>query len=456
MAIYNSPSDKYVATRFGTGRPGIDQAEKQRVTKYLENPVASGLWQVTATWMQDSGISTDLLALLAQETKDRDTISIHSGKRVRTIKITREWLEDIKLEICSTLTFIFAFFDQLASQDEQRPEDRTKYGVTHETVQLLLDLVDITPIRTKYSKSLDLFRQTIWCAAFVPAVTEGNPATIGTGTFTVQLGPRKNNKLSAISWTDAPLRSLLHFLQSIGKVDQFNLVPIFSPEEEVFAPYFDLLKLAQDYAVPQQHLQPFIAKAIANFDENNYTDCVSTLGLASEDVLTQIYETYYREQLTRSLTLGQLADEILTRAASRFRKKEEAPPDFSSLYPELKAAIEEPAATGVRALELTRKLLSLVQEMHKSLNIKIDKIGKPEQRFTVWPERVNYAINELIRYRNASSHKSRIPIGPVECRRSAYSFVVLLRWWLHERTLFDWSKSPEEILRASVERYSKA
>lgn len=454
MAIYRSPSDKFLALRPITGQLDIDQIEKEQITKYLENPVATGLWQASADWTNDSGISTDLLALLAQETKDRDTISIHSGKRVRTIKINDEWMKDIRQEVCSTITFIFALFDQLASQEEQQPEDRAKYGATHEAVQLLLDLIDIKPIRTKYAESLQLFKRTIWRPDFEPAVTVGDPATIGTGTFTIQLAPRESNRISAISWANGPLRSLFDFLQSIGKVSRPTLIPIFSPEEEVFAPYFDFLKLAHDCVIPQQHLQPLVTKAIRNFDQKNYTDCVNAIGLASEDVLTQIYETFYREQLTKGLTLGQLADEILARAASRFRKKIEAYPDLTVLYSDFKLAIEDSNTSVVRAVELTRKLLSVVHETNKVMNKKIDKIGKPDPKFTVWPERVNYAINELIRYRNASSHRSRIPIGPVECRRSAYSFVVLLRWWLNERELFDWSSSPEDILRESVERYS--
>jgi hypothetical protein len=251
------------------------------------------------------------------------------------------------------------------------------------------------------------------------------------------------------------LSDLVEFLQLIGSVGKVVLLPVFSPEEEVFSPYFDLLAMAHDVVIPQEHLQPLIEKAMNNFKEKNFTDCVSALGLSAEDVLTQIFETLYREQHTKGLTLGQLADEIQNRAALKFKKKEESPPEYSSLYPELKQAIEDPNLSPAKAVELMRKLLSLSQEVNRHTQLRIDRIGRPEKRISLWPEMVNHSIVELIRYRNAASHKSRIPIGPMECRRAAYSFVVLISWWLRERSQIDWSKSADEILKDSVEKHSK-
>lgn len=233
-------------------------------------------------------------------------------------------------------------------------------------------------------------------------------------------------------------------------------MPVFSPEEEVFAPYFDLLGMAYDFVIPQVHLQPLIEKAMTNFAEENFSDCVSAIGLASEDVLTQIFETLYREQLTKGLTLGQLADELHARAAAMFKKKDDPPPDLAVLYPEVKAAIEDPLLTPSKAVELLRRLLTLTLETNKHTNLRIDRLGRPEKKTSIWPELVNHAVNELIRYRNAASHKSRIPIGPMECRRAAFSFVVLIRWWLKERTQIDWSRTPVEILKSRVDLYSKS
>lgn len=449
--------DEYVLRpRAGSMKSTLDLSEKKRVAKYLENPVASGLWQLTTDWAQTSGISGDLLLQLDQETTGRDTLNIRSGKRVRTIKITEQWKQKITEEVACTLTFVLALFDQLASQDEQRPENSDKYSAAHETVQLLLDIVDIGPIKEKYADALKLFKTTLWTADFRPQVSEGDPVRMSTGVFTLQRGPRQSGQISAIGWSEPPLRSLLCFLRSVGKVNECTLMPVFSPEEEVFAPYFDLLGMAYDYAVPQKHLQPLIEKSLSNFSEENYLDCVSALGLASEDVLTQVFETFYREQLTKGLTLGQLADEIQGRAAALFKRKEDPLPDLSALYPEIKAAIDDPNTTTTRSLELLRKLLTMVQEVNKATFAKIERAGRPEHRVLIWPDRVEHAVNELIRYRNAASHKSRIPIGPMECRRAAYAFIVLLRWWLNERTLIDWGRSPEEILRACVERNRRA
>jgi hypothetical protein len=437
------------------GRP-LSPAEKHKIAQYLENPVSSGLWHLNAVWSPASGISADIWSEIEKETKDRETLTIRSGKRDRRIKITEEWRKKLRQEVCSTLTFPLALFDYLVRLDSQQPESVDQFGTDHEEVQLVLDLIDIAPIKTKYAEALHLFQTTIWFQEFSPVAAVSSPTRLACGSLIVQHGPRTHGELSAIAWDAAPLNELRRFLLAIGKIGEASVMPVFSPEEEVFAPYFDLLGMAYDFVIPQAHLQPLIEKAMTNFSEENYSDCVSAIGLASEDVLTQIFETLYREQLTKGLTLGQLADELHTRAAVMFKKKEDSAPDLAVLYPEIKAAIDDPSLTSSKAVELLRRLLTLTLETNKHTNLRIDRLGRPDKKTLIWPELVNHAVNELIRYRNAASHKSRIPIGPMECRRAAFSFVVLIRWWLKERTQIDWSKTPTEILKSRVDLYSKS
>ncbi|EEG08975.1 hypothetical protein [Pseudogulbenkiania ferrooxidans] len=451
--LINFMQAEYESRRY-ISRDQISFEEKKKIVQYLENPVSCGLWHLNADWLPNAGITEDIWMALKEETNGKDKIAIRSGKRQRYIGLNEVWWRKISEELHSTISFVVGFFDYLARQDAQQPEDNEQFGAEHETVQQILDLIDIEPIKKKYSEALELFKSSIWHSEFKAIMSIGDPIRLNRGTFLIQKGPR-DGCLAAISWDPAPLNDLKGFLSAVGKVANTTLMPVFSPEEEVFAPYFIFLGMAFDLIIPQEHLRPLVGKAVAHFTDENYTDCVSAIGLASEDVLTQIYETLYREQLTKGLTLGQLADELHAKAAARFKKKEESVPDFSSLYPDIKAAVDDANLSPARVAELLRKLLNLSAETNRHLQARIDKIGKPERRVAIWPELVNHSVNELIRYRNAASHKSRIPIGPMECRRAVFSFVVLLRWWLRERTLIDWSKSADEILKDSVERHSK-
>jgi hypothetical protein len=433
----------------------VSQSEKLKIVQYLENPVSYGLWRMNAEWLSMNGISQDIWTEIEKEIKDKEAIVIKSGKRERRIKVSPDWRENLQGEVCSKISFLFALFDYLSKLETQQSQEDDQFGADHEATQLVLDLIDISPVKIKYAEALTFFQNKIWFPGFKPITTLNSPSRSKSGIFILQNGPNHRESVTAIAWEGAPLEDLKQFWALLGKAYNTTVMPIFSPEEEVFAPYFDLLSMAQEQIVPQSHLRPLINKAISNFNDKNFIDCVSTLGLSGEDILTQIYETLYREQLTKGLTLGQLADELHNRASIKFKKKEEISPDLSSLFPVLKTAIEDPTLSAARSVELLRNVLALSIEVNKHTQAKIEKIGKVERKLSIWPESVNHSVTELIRYRNAASHKSRIPIGPMECRRAAYAFVVLIRWWLHERTMIDWSKTPDEILRSCVDKYSK-
>ncbi len=436
-------------------RGDLELTEKQKIVAYLENPVSCGLWHLRADWLMDSGISADLWAEVEKETSGKDVITIKSGKRERKIKASEEWKNGLREEVQVKLTFLFGLFDYLAKEDVEEEEDEEQYGHDHEAVQLILDLIDLAGIRLKYADAIAFFKDKLLYPQFRPITSKQRPTKLKSGFFLLQKSPTKDGSLAAIAWFGAPLHDLKSFLTLVGKTANIEVMPFFSPEEEVFAPYFQLLDLCYETVVPQEHLQPSIQKAITNFTEGNYSDCVSAIGLASEDVLTQIYETLFREQLTKGLTLGQLIDELNNRAALKFKKKAESPPDMGALFPEIKAAVENPNLSVAQSVELLRKLLALTIESNKHCLNRIEKIGRPDPRYQIWTNATNYAVTELIRYRNAASHKSRIPIGPMECRRAAYSFVVLIRWWLNERSVINWNTTPDEIIRACVERNSK-
>ena len=437
-------------------RGDLELTEKRKIVAYLENPVSCGLWHLRADWLKDSGISADVWAEVEKETAGKDFVTIKSGKRERKIKASEEWKNGLREEVQVKLTFLFMLFEYLAKEDiEEEEEDEEQYGPDHEATQLILDLIDVSGIKSKYAIAINFFKDNLLYPQFRPLASKQRPTKLKNGFFLMQKSPREEGSLAAIAWSGAPLQDLKSFLTLVGKTANIEVMPVFSPEEEVFAPYFQLLGLCYETVVPQEHLQPFIQKALTNFSEENYSDCVSAIGLASEDVLTQIYETLFREQLTKGLTLGQLTDELNNRAASKFKKKSEPPPDMGTLFPELKAAVDDPNLSVAQSVELLRKLLALTIESNKHCLNRIERIGRADPKYQIWTNATNHAVTELIRYRNAASHKSRIPIGPMECRRAAYSFVVLIRWWLNERSVIDWNASPDEIIRECVERNSK-
>lgn len=433
----------------------LSEDDLMALSAYLNDPVSAGLWRLNAIWNQEGNISSAIWGELYKEIKDKKSITITSGKRDRVIHLTDKWRAAAKDVIFNKLTFIFSFFSSLAKESSEQEELSEQFSYFHEFTQLIMDLVDIDIIKENYDEALDYFRTEIWYDEFNPLIKENKLLKCKCGAVIVLKGPKDSNGISIVSWLGEPVRKISNFLKLLGKVDKVELMPLYSPEEEVFAPYFDLLQLTYSDLVRQEHLRPLFKKSIAQFGEKNYTDCVSAIGLVAEDLLTQVYETFFRKQLNKGLTLGQLADEISVKVNSLYGKKVDSQPDFKGMYAEIQNAIVSSDDQSLKALELIRELLTKTIENNNFLNNKIDNIGKVKPKKSLFSERVLIAINELIKFRNASSHKSRIPIGPYEATRSIYSLVIFLMWWESEKMSINWEEPPENIIRQSVTRNLK-
>jgi hypothetical protein len=454
IRLHHLDFDSFVTRNVHRHRARFDVQpdDVERITRYLENPVGTGIWRLSANWIEESGISNDIWAELEKEIGGKESLQIRTGKRERRIRVTDDWKNELRTVVFGRITFLMTFFQFLARQATGQPEGEDALLVEDDDAQLILDLIDTTAVAAKYADALQFFQDSLWHDEFSPSIKLDSITRLKAGSFILLQGPRDGDSLIFISWLREPLQSLLTFLEKLGKVAGATLLPVFSPEEEAFAPYFDLLGMVQTHLIGQEHLRPVVSKAIGNFSEKNFTDCVSSIGLAAEDVLTQVYETLFREQLTKGLTLGQLVDEIHNRSAQAFSKKEEPPPDLAVLFGEIKNALEADAPEARQSLEITRKLLAQVIESNRHFQARIEKIGRVERRVSVFADKVAHLLTELIRFRNAASHRSRIPIGPYECRRSAYAFVVLYTWWESERKAIDWTKQPREILIECIQR----
>ena len=213
--------------------------------------------------------------------------------------------------------------------------------------------------------------------------------------------------------------------------------------------------MVHSHIFQQRHLQPFIHKALTHYTDENFIDCVSSFGVAAEDILTQVYETLFREQLSKGLTLGQLVDEIHKKISPTFKTSLPELKEPSQIYDKIKtiATSSNDIETQLKKhLEIIRDLATTTFHNNKTLETRMEKAGKPEKRHTIFPPQILNSINELIRYRNAASHKSRIPIGEYEAKRTAYLLVVFFVWWESEKEKVNWTSTAEEIIKELVRK----
>ena len=248
------------------------------------------------------------------------------------------------------------------------------------------------------------------------------------------------------------------FLTKLGKVSDCKITPIFSPEETVFSPYFSFLGVAYPHFIDEENVKRLFEKSINEYREGNHSYCVSTIGLIAEDYLTQIYETFYRDVCPKRLTLGQTFDLINNKLKQEFQVQSNPIPEIKPLYRRIEELNKdlingEESEILKETLKLMREILYYIQNEKKYTRYLIEnRQQKKENNISVFPYYLTENVKELIRYRNATSHNSRIPIFNYEALRTVYCCITLVMWWINEKNKIDWEDDQETILKKSIER----
>jgi hypothetical protein len=125
--------------------------------------------------------------------------------------------------------------------------------------------------------------------------------------------------------------------------------------------------------------------------------------------------------------------------------------DINQIFTEINTLISKVGTSGTESvekdtLELIRKMTQTIKDQNLNTEEMIKKAFHKEINLSVFPTKIQSNFNELLRYRNATSHKSRIPIGSYEAIRSIYCAITMLLWWNEERSMICWTDSKEEII----------
>jgi hypothetical protein len=158
------------------------------------------------------------------------------------------------------------------------------------------------------------------------------------------------------------------------------------------------------------------------------------------------------------LTIGATYDSIEQKINKLFLKEPMVKPDSNSLYSrineEIKIASTQPNET-VNILILLRDFLGFIKHNNLYLSSQIDELEKRPRNHSIFPNKIREDILDLLRYRNATAHKSRIPIGNYEALKSIYCCSCVILWWIEEKRCIDWRLTKDEILKQLVEKNSK-
>ena len=440
-----------------TKKRSLSPSDRLPVLRYLQNPTKSGIWTAEATWLLNSGLSKDVWnCFKGQLTEQTDGYTFCPLGEEKPYVISREEVADAKDRIFYNLTFILQTIYRLSKLDVKEKLFNRRIG---QSVRKIFQAVDIAKLSDSYSDGCDHFKDNVYHPAMgqplPPRIDLGKPYYLKAGTIFPIEEIKPKNKFVLIAWERDPLLSICILLEKVGKIENTRIRRVFSPEEEVFSPYFIFAKLGFIEAVEDDKILPSFERAFGEYEEMRYEVAISTLGRIGEDYLSRIFETLFRDNAPKRQTMGQLFDLINNEVAKLLKPPSAAIPDIDSLFETINKAIEENTET-TESLKLMRQLMQVVKDERRYTRRLIDEIRQPPAKATIFPLKIRENIEELIRNRNAAAHKTRVPLGEFEALRTIYCLFTVIMWWQGELAIIDWDQPAKQIIEGLIARAGSA
>jgi len=162
--------------------------------------------------------------------------------------------------------------------------------------QIILQILDLHAVRNHFKAALELFKKHIHHPEFEPTLSGLSICRPRNGSFLLPCGgPSDSQVFMLVAFELAVLENVRDFLRRLDKVAEASLTRVFSPEQEVFAPYFAFFRLAFPQFIKSDRLAPQFQKAFTEFEHSHFANCVESLGLLAEDVLVQVDEQPFRD-----------------------------------------------------------------------------------------------------------------------------------------------------------------
>lgn len=417
------------------------------IREYIKNPTRTGIWHLSAQWERSSGISSAVWEQFLARTTSGEPIPLQfKGQQIR-YRVSPTETNNIKDAIENKLTFLLELFKHLHPADNTTPISENSTGFS---TQLVLASIDTDRIRANFAEANDFYRQNIHNNNLNTNIRLGRPIKIQKSFFLLAEPTGSGGRIRCLALSSQPLERLKTFLALTGKISKPILRRVFSPEEEVFEPYFDLIRISHSTLSSDARLSPHFERAFAEYSAERYESSIGALGVIAEDYLTQVYETLLRDVPPRGKTLGQPYDSLHSEIRALFRKAPPKPADLNGLYERVNAALAMSTSGNNEmttvTLGLIRDVISAIKSERASTQDTIRQMRDHDAQITIFPPIVRNNLNDLIRYRNAAAHKTRVPLGNYEALRALYSLVSFVMWWQEAIDGIDWHASRDDII----------
>lgn len=407
------------------------------ILSYLLAPYENGYWQLKASWNTSSKFSLyflEKLGTLVEAEKEAE------AEPFSPTAIVRKLPEDKRLELLrvtgriSPINLLFtAIVRNAAGEGLPRISDYDKW----------IGGVNLDEVRRDFGDALKIFEEGIYF--------DGFQAGVGTRLFRIKSGlisfletPRKSGILHVVGTERADICKMRDFYSALGVLDAPTIDRVFAPDEALFRPYFSMVSGVLPYIIKDGQVSNIFTQALEYYEDEDYQHCISTLGLIAEDYLQRIYTSLLREPISGGLTLGQTLDRLHKRIDELFPLAKASQKTLDAAYDQIRAL--DSTASIESLAPILREFVALIRDDRSYYGRRLDELVRPQSRHTPFPGRINESLNELLKWRNAASHNSRVPLGAHEADRTLYCLVSVVNWWQEQLTTLDWSKSKLEVI----------
>ncbi len=271
--------------------------------------------------------------------------------------------------------------------------------------------------------------------------------------------------LKVFSLDEQILLKLRDILHSIDKMKlECEIIHTFSPESvlmELYVPVMLILhadRLLADVATIKN-----VGQVLDEIREERFVHAIRATGIAVEELLVEIYETYTHEKAPAA-PLGELLTSLnnrLKELVSGAQKKVE--PNCGQAKKQLGQFLEKEKkqshpnqAVLDLAQTLQKAVIPLIEELGESV-WEASRANQREVRVALFPPYVQRCIGELVILRNRVSHRveratSVTNVGYAEAALALRAYIVAATWWQKERSLIDYKQTRKRIVSDSIQR----
>lgn len=433
------PRGEGVLPRKNKSSKTFSSAQAKPLLDYLLSPYENGYWELKAKWKKDS----DFAKLILDKLGISDVLAAEGlGKEMIAVKNLAEERRDHLLLVTSRISSVNALFRSIVLT--QMGKESPRLAESDEWVKE----IDGGLIQKKYEDAYKIFSTKIFYDSYLHSVGEKKIYAIQSGLVICMEGPNSNGEISFVSNSKEPLENLREFYSELGTIFDSTLVRVFAPDEALMKPYFSMVSGILPHVINDSFQNSAFLQALDYYENDDYQHCISTLGLIAEDYMQRIFTSLLREQAPGNLTLGQIFDLINRRVDGIFAPPKPVLRPADKVFELIKEISAESGAVSLQPV--LREIVNIIQEDRVFNGKKIEEVSKITFKRTPFPLRINDNINELLKWRNAASHKSRVPLGAHEADRTLYCLITIVTWWQSQTLNIDWSKSKTEILEILI------